>query len=145
MIMGTFVYCLGSAVFPLLHAEAYLITVSALTPPALSWGLVLAGTAGQMVGKVIMYGAGRGVVRLPSERLQRRLEAAAARYEGRRKLGNALILLSASTGLPPFFVTSVVAGMLRVPLVPFIFFGAVGRFLRFAVAVFLPHLIMRWA
>ncbi len=137
-------YCLTSAVIPLLHAEAYLITVSALTPPALSWALVLAGTAGQMAGKVIMYGAGRGALRLPGERLQRRLAAAAARYEGRRKLGNALIFLSASTGLPPFFVISVVAGMLRVPLVTFIFFGTVGRFLRFAVAVFLPHLIMRW-
>jgi membrane protein YqaA with SNARE-associated domain len=137
-------YCLGSAVFPLLHAEAYLITVSALTSPALSWALVLAGTAGQMAGKIIMYGAGRGALRLPGERLHARLAAAAARYEGHRKLGNALIFLSASAGLPPFFVISVVAGMVRAPLTAFIVFGFLGRFLRFTVAVFLPHLIMRW-
>jgi membrane protein YqaA with SNARE-associated domain len=144
IVLGTFVYCVGSAVIPVLHAEAYLIAVSALTSPALSWTLVVSATAGQMVGKVIMYGAGRGALRLPSERLQRRLAAAAARYQGKRTLGNALIFLSSATGLPPFYVISVAAGTLRVPLATFILFGTAGRFLRFALAVFLPQLIKSW-
>jgi membrane protein DedA with SNARE-associated domain len=60
IVVATFLYCVGSAVIPLMHAEAYLITVSALTTPALSWAIVLAATAGQMLGKVAMYWAGRG-------------------------------------------------------------------------------------
>ena len=143
IILGTFLYCIGSAVIPVMHAEAYLITVSALTSPALSWALVLAATAGQMVGKVAMYGAGRGALRLPSEWLRRRMAAVTARYEGHRNVGNSLIFISSATGLPPFYAISVAAGMLRVPLASFIMFGAAGRFLRFAAAVFLFQAIKR--
>jgi membrane protein YqaA with SNARE-associated domain len=144
IVLATFLYCVGSAVIPLMHAEAYLITVSALTTPALSWAIVLAATAGQMLGKVAMYWAGRGALRLPSERMRRRLAAVTARYEGQRGVGNGLIFLSASTGLPPFYATAVAAGMLRVPLGSLILFGFPGRFLRFAAAVFLPQLVKRW-
>ena len=124
-----------------MHAEAYLIAVSALAPPALSWALVVAGTAGQMVGKATMYGAGRGALHLPGEWLRRRLAMAAARYQGHRHLGGALIFVSASTGFPPFYAVSVAAGMLRMPFAEFVLLGALGRFLRFTAAVFLPHLI----
>src|SRR5258706_3770943 len=44
IVLGTFLYCVGSAVIPVMHAEAYLITVSSLTSPALSWAIVLAAT-----------------------------------------------------------------------------------------------------
>ncbi len=144
IVLGTFLYCVGSAVIPVMHAEAYLITMSSLTTPGLSWAIVLAATAGQMVGKVAMYWAGRGALRLPSEWMRRRLDTVRARYEGHRGMGNGVIFLSASTGLPPFYVTAVAAGMLRVPLVSLILFGFPGRFLRFGVAVFLPQLVKRW-
>lgn len=143
IVLGTFLYCIGSAIIPVMHAEAYLIAASALTPPALSWGLVLAATAGQMIGKVLMYWAGQGALRLPSEWMRKRMAAATARYEGHRGVGNGLIFLSASSGLPPFYVIAVAAGMLRVPLRSFIIFGTAGRFVRFAAAVFLPQLIKR--
>ncbi len=42
-----------------------------------------------------MYWAGRGALRLSSERMRRRLEAVRARYEGHRGVGNGLIFLSA--------------------------------------------------
>jgi membrane protein YqaA with SNARE-associated domain len=141
IILGTFLYCIGSAVIPVMHAEAYLIAASSLTPPALSWAMVIAATAGQMVGKVAMYWAGRGALRIPGERWRRRVEAVHARYEGHKGVGNGLIFVSSATGLPPFYVISIAAGMLRVPLVSFVIFGSAGRFLRFAVAVFLPQLI----
>jgi membrane protein YqaA with SNARE-associated domain len=141
VVLGTFLYCVGSAVIPVMHAEAYLVAVSALSPPGVAWGLVVAATAGQMLGKVAMYYAGRGALRLPFERLRARLAAAAAKVEGRRNVGSALIFISAASGLPPFYVISVAAGMLRVPLLSFMVFGAAGRFVRFAVAVFLPQFL----
>ena len=144
LIAGTFLYCIGSAVIPVMHAEAYLIAVSALSPPAVAWALVIAATIGQMIGKVAMYLAGRGAVRLPSVWLRERIAKASAQVQNRRHVGNALIFVSSATGLPPFYVISVVAGVLRTPLTGFILFGAAGRFLRFAVAVFLPQLIRLW-
>ena len=143
LIAGTFLFCIGSAVIPVMHAEAYLITVSALTPPALSVALVLAATIGQMIGKVGMYAAGRGALQLPGERWKRRVEAVHARYEGHTGIGNGLIFLSSATGLPPFYIISIAAGVLRVPLVPFVVFGAAGRCIRFALVVFLPQVIKR--
>jgi membrane protein YqaA with SNARE-associated domain len=140
-VVATFLFCVGSAVIPAMHAEAYLITVSALTPPALAWALVFSATVGQMLGKIAIYSAARGALRLPIERIRGRIAAVAARYESHRGVGNGLIFLSAASGLPPFYAISVAAGMLRVPLGSFVGFGTAGRFLRFTVAVFLPELI----
>ena len=139
VLFGTFVFCVGSAMIPLLHAETYLVTASLVAPPELRWPLVIAATTGQMLGKVGMYYAGRGVRLIPGERMQRRIQQATARYREKRQIGSGLVFLSASSGFPPFYVVSIAAGMLTFPLMPFIIFGFAGRFIRFAVAVFLPH------
>jgi membrane protein YqaA with SNARE-associated domain len=139
VLFGTFAFCVGSAVIPVLHAETFLVTTSLLAPPELRWPLVIAATSGQMLGKVGMYYAGRGTWLIPGERMQHRIRLAAARYREKRQIGNALVFVSASTGLPPFYLLSIAAGMLAFPLTPFIILGFAGRFIRFAVAVFLPH------
>jgi len=139
-VLGTFAYCVGSAMIPVLNAEAYLVAASLVAPPGLYWPLLIAATCGQMIGKVGMYYAGRGVLLIPGERMQRRIQQATARYHEKGQIGSGLVFLSASSGFPPFYILSIAAGMLRFPLVPFIVFGFAGRFIRFAAAVFLPHL-----
>ena len=139
IVLGTFGFCLGSAVIPVLHAEAYLVTASLIAPPGLRWPLVIAATSGQMLGKVAMYYAGRGIRLIPGERMQRRIQLAAARYRDKRQIGGTLVFVSASSGFPPFYLLSIAAGMLTFPLRLFIILGFCGRFIRFAVAVFLPH------
>src|SRR5207302_11137960 len=91
VLFGTFVFCVGSAMIPLLHAETYLVTASLVAPPELRWPLVIAATTGQMLGKVGMYYAGRGVRLIPGERMQRRIQQATARYGEQRQLGNGLV------------------------------------------------------
>ena len=139
VVLGTFAYCVCSAMIPVLHAEAYLVMVSLVSPPELRWTLVMAATSGQMLGKVGMYYAGRGVRLIPGERMQRRLRLATARYREKRRIGSGLVFVSASSGLPPFYLVSIAAGLLTFPLVRFIILGFGGRFLRFSLAVFLPH------
>ena len=139
VVLGTFAFCVGSAMIPVLHAETYLVTASLVAPPELRWPLVIAATSGQMLGKVGMYYAGRGVTLIPGERMQRRIALATARYRDKRRLGSGLVFVSASSGFPPFYIVSIAAGMLTFPLMPFIIFGFAGRFIRFAAAVFLPH------
>ena len=127
---------------PLLHAEAYLVTASLLAPPELRWSLVIAATVGQMLGKVGMYYAGRGVRLIPGERIQRRIELATARYGHTSQIGSGLVFISAASGFPPFYLVSIAAGVLTFPIRPFVIFGFAGRFIRFALAVFLPHLFV---
>jgi membrane protein YqaA with SNARE-associated domain len=141
VVLGTFAFCVGSAMIPVLHAEAYLVTASLLAPPELRWWLVIAATVGQMIGKVGMYYGGRGVLLIPGERMKRRIEQATARYRDSKQVGNLLIFVSSSTGFPPFYIISIAAGMMKFPLVQFIVFGLMGRFIRFSVAVFLPQLL----
>ena len=44
VLLGTFAFCLGSAMIPVLHAETYLVTASLLAPPEFRWSLVIAAT-----------------------------------------------------------------------------------------------------
>ncbi len=139
VLVGTFGFCVGSAMIPVLHAETYLVTASLVAPPELRWPLVIAATIGQILGKVGMYYAGQGIRLIPGERMQRRIELATARYREKRQIGSGLVFVSAASGFPPFYLLSIAAGMLTFPLIPFIIFGFAGRLIRFAVAVFLPH------
>ncbi len=118
VVLGTFAFCACSAMIPLLHAEAYLLATSLLVPPELRWPLVIAATSGQMLGKVGMYYAGRGVRLIPGERMQRRIRLATERYRDKRQLGSGLVFLSASSGFPPFYIVSIAAGTLTFPLMP---------------------------
>ena len=101
VVLGTFAFCLGSAMIPVLHAEAYLVGASLLAPPELRWPLVIAATIGQMIGKVGMYYAGRGALLIPGQRMQRRIQQATAKYREKGQVGSALVFVSASTGFPP--------------------------------------------
>jgi membrane protein YqaA with SNARE-associated domain len=140
VVLGTFAFCACSAMIPVLHAEAYLVAASLLAPPELRWPLIIAAASGQMLGKVGMYYAGRGVRLIPGERMQRRIRLATERYRDTAQLGGGLVFLSAASGIPPFYLISVAAGTLTFPIMPFIILGFLGRFLRFTAAVFLPHL-----
>ncbi len=85
VLLATFAFCVGSAIIPVLHAETYLVTASLIAPQELRWPLVIAATSGQMLGKVGMYYAGRGVTLIPGERMQRRIRLATARYRQKHR------------------------------------------------------------
>jgi membrane protein YqaA with SNARE-associated domain len=138
--LATFLACLLSTVIPVIHAELFLIAVSALSPPAALPGLALLAALGQMLGKSAMYVGGDGI-RRASARLQR----ATARY--RRKMerwrhGDAgLVLVSSFTGLPPFALISVVAGAFEIRFRTFFLFGFAGRLGRFGIVLALPQVV----
>ena len=141
LCVSTFAVCLASAVFPIVHAELYLISVSAVSPSRLVLPLILAATAGQILGKVIMYFCGRGVVHLPGGRIKQKLAEVERRFSDRKGLSGLLVFVSASTGLPPFFLVTIASGMFRVPLRHFLICGGCGRLLRFAVVVMSPQAV----
>jgi membrane protein YqaA with SNARE-associated domain len=133
--------CALSAVVPFVNAELYLVAASALAPRGLVVPLIVAGAVGQMIGKTVMYYAGRGAVRLPSERLRKGIATVREKYGDRRALGDPIVFTSASLGFPPFYIVSVACGLLRVNVVRFIILGLVGRLIRFSIIVLAPQLI----
>jgi membrane protein YqaA with SNARE-associated domain len=107
----------ASALMPLVNAEAYALLAAARTHREEAVAVVLALAVGQTIGKLMLFEAARrGSGRLHA-RLHRRGEGRAARWHdrvcglmARRRTGLPTVLASASVGLPPLAVVSLVAG-----------------------------------
>jgi membrane protein YqaA with SNARE-associated domain len=140
--LATLAYGVVSGFVPVVNAEIFLVAVSALAPPERLPLVVIMATLGQMVAKALLYLAGRGIVRLPLGRYRDSLEETSRRLErwGHRDL---LVLVSSTTGFPPFYATTLVAGALRFPFARFLVAGAVGRIVRFSLVVAVPA-VGRW-
>jgi membrane protein YqaA with SNARE-associated domain len=132
---------IGSALLPLINIEA-ILAVSVSQAPTQVWGLIIAATIGQMLGKTVWYWGGTNVDRAPwvarhlgRPKVKASLERWHERAEGRPWFTAALLFVSASIGFPPYAVTAVLAGTLRVPFWIFILTGLLGRGLRFWAVV----------
>jgi membrane protein YqaA with SNARE-associated domain len=106
--------------------------------------VILLATLGQMSAKLLLYLAGRGLVKLPIGR-DPRLEKVRAELERRRGKTDALIFASAFLGFPPFYAVTVVAGLVQVPVWDFFLPSVVGRFLRFGTVFLFPQLVKQVA
>lgn len=146
--VGTFFYCLLSAIVPVANAEVYLVGVALTTdsPPLL---LALAAASGQVLGKMAFYLLGRGVIDVSRLRRHARTGgrwtarmAGVTAWCGQHPWGpSAVTLVSAAAGLPPFAVVSVLAGTLRMRWWLFALCGLVGRFVRFLAVLLAPGLV----
>jgi len=148
VVAGTFLYCVLSALVPVVNAEVYLVGVAVTTdsPGVL---LALAAAAGQVLGKMAFYLLGRGVIDVsrlrrharPGGRWTERM-ARIQEWSGAHPWGpSALTLVSAVAGVPPFAIVSVLAGTLRMRWWLFAACGLVGRFARFLAVVEAPGLL----
>jgi len=147
--------CLVSALVPVVNAEIFLVGL-VTAQPQLPWWLVgLAAAVGQLAGKLVIYYAGRGALRLPA-RLRRKSEserrgrwsARLARFQetcrDRPVWTVGVLVTAAAVGLPPFAATSFVAGVAQVSLGTFLTTGLVGRFARFGAIAAAPTLLNTW-
>lgn len=143
--LGTLGVAFASALVPVVNIEAFLLALLAARGPGAAWWFALVATLGQMVGKVLIYYAGRGLLRLPAfsqrkTRPGRRWDLARVqqRLQERPRTAGWFVLLSAGVGIPPFAVVSLLAGIVEMRLVTFLVAGSVGRFLRFLAVALLP-------
>lgn len=142
--MGPYVWCylllVGSALLPWLNSEVIMASMAVLAPS--HWGqvaLVLIAAAGQMTGKCALYWVGRGVVKIP--RAERKMESWSRKWKGGKAGGTAVLFLSSSLGMPPFYPVSVMAGGLRVPFGRFVAISGCGRLLHYGAVVFGTRLL----
>ena len=139
--------CLGlavlSAIVPWFNAEILVLALPAVATSSLHLsGLVLLVTAGQMLGKCVVYWTSRGGRGMASPRVSRAIERWRGRFARRPWSPVALVLASSAIGIPPFYLVTVAAGALEVDFVRFIAAGTVGRLLRFGLLAFIPYLVL---
>jgi len=134
----------GSALLPLINAEAYALVTAAGATSLTVAAVVVALSVGQTIGKLVLFEtARRGSGRLP--RLTRRRPSASARatrwtervggWLRSDRTGPPVVLAAAAVGIPPLAIVSVVAGAAGQRRRIFIPLCLVGRLARFTVLV----------
>ena len=137
---GTFLVCAISGLVPLVNAEMFMLYVGSIASRPQFPVLILLAALGQMAAKIVLYQAGRGVLKLPLGRAQAKIEALRERLSKSGKT-DGVTFLSAVTGLPSFYGISVLAGTFGWSLPRFLAIGVVGRMLHFAGLLLLPALV----
>lgn len=143
--LSSLLYGFGSALVPVLNAEAYVGVYAAVAPLSLLVVVVAVGV-GQTLGKLVLFeGTRRGqdIVRKRTRSRPRRDGAVATRvraWSGRlmRLLddprgGAVTVLASATAGVPPLAAVSVAAGASAQRRSVFVWCCLLGRIVRFAV------------
>jgi len=141
---GSFVVGFVSGLVPFINAELYLVAVSPLVSRNKLVPIAVLTAAGQMVAKTIIFYAGRGVFSINMRKIEKKLETVQAKFQAWENKVDALILLSAVVGMPPFYIVSFVAGALKLHYIRFLAAGLVGRGIRFAAIVYFPQLVLKY-
>jgi membrane protein YqaA with SNARE-associated domain len=138
----------ATALVPLGPPEAYILVYSAGAHAAPQWALIvaLAAAVGQMVGKLLIFQAARGVARRPSSlmrrvRFDRLIRRAADHGLSHPRQITTLVAASALFGLPPLTVVSPIAGAAAMPRRLFFLCGFAGRLSRFSLLAFAPFVL----
>lgn len=149
LILGTFLYSIGSALIPVLNAELPLAGIP--TGSINVWLIAFAAGAGQTIGKIIWYYAGIHSMKIPW--LARKMEAPKwqasydkwhGRISGRPVMAGSICLCSSITGFPPLAVVAVLAGTFRMNLPVFIGTVLVGRTIRFWLVIEGAKILKDW-
>jgi len=127
---------------PLVNIEVYLAGVAVLSKSE-AGPVVLLTTIGHMLAKSVLYLSGRGVLRLPLGRGQAAIDRAVAALHRHPRRADALVIVSAVTGLPPFYGTSIAAGLFQMPFLRFLIPATLGRLVRFALVFWLARVATR--
>jgi membrane protein YqaA with SNARE-associated domain len=132
---GAFVVAAISSVVPIIAIEVFLVGAALALAPAVAPlpAIVLLAAAGQVLGKLPIYYATRGVAGLSGPH-RARLERVRA-WALRRRSKTLVLASSAVLGLPPFSLIATAAGALAIPIGTFCAVIFACRALRFAVLV----------
>ncbi|MBI3048608.1 MAG: VTT domain-containing protein [Acidobacteria bacterium] len=140
---GYYALAACSAVLPWVNGELVMLSAIPLAGSPVELGaLVAVVAAGQMTGKAAMYWVGRRTTRS-----RFRLEQVVDRWRERLSRcpasGLGVTFVSASVGIPPFYVVAMAAGALNVAFGRFVAVGMLGRLIHFGAVAFIPHLAWR--
>ncbi|KAA3619715.1 MAG: hypothetical protein DWQ05_03030 [Calditrichaeota bacterium] len=141
LYISTFILCFVSGFIPIVNAEAIVIGVAAMSGDEAIWLIAFVSAFGQMLAKGILYFAGRGALNIPMGKYEAKLAEAEKKFEKWQGKSDAFVFLSASVGFPPFYVVSILAGVVKLNFYRFFASGMVGRYIRFAVLALFPQVL----
>jgi membrane protein YqaA with SNARE-associated domain len=145
LTLTTLGVCFASGFIPLINAEVYLLGAALLAPSEAALPLILAGTAGQMAAKTVLFFATRRMGHRATGRIGEQLARAQTYLERWRGKTEWMVFVSALTGIPPFYAISVLSGVIRnFPFWQFAVLSTIGRFIRFAAVVLFPNAIQAY-
>jgi hypothetical protein len=139
--LTSFGVSVAGGVLPGFATEVWLVGVGVVLGPAAAAALVVVTTMGQVIGKLIVYGAaerGAAVARATGFDLERARSAVA----GAGAFLPLLIFTSALSSMPPWHLTTVACGIGRSGALSFAAAGFAGRVVRSSILVFLPRLAL---
>ncbi|HSK03931.1 MAG TPA: VTT domain-containing protein [Kofleriaceae bacterium] len=141
--LATLIISVLSGLVPVVNGELYLIAAIVVADdPVVALVLAVIVALGQMIAKIGLYHAARGATELGrSTRFGQKLERAQLLVERWQGKPLTLLFVSAVTGLPPFYLVSLLAGILRIRFGTFLLLGIVGRVIRF---VALALIVLYW-
>lgn len=141
MLFSLFAASVLSSLVPVVNAEALVLGSVLAAPPALTLLIVVVVTAGQVLGKVVLYRGGMGLVEARNVEKSRRARVLTERLRSHPRALQLVLFASASVGLPPLYLMAVVAGAARLPLWSFAVLCVAGRFVRFYALALVPALL----
>lgn len=129
---ATLIVGVVSGLVPVVNGELYLVSALLITVDPIT-GITLAVllAIGQMIAKVVLYHAARRASNLGHGRFHARIEKARAKVAAWRGKPLTLTFVSSIVGLPPFYLVTLVAGIVEVRFFTFLWLGLVGRTIRF--------------
>ena len=141
LYLGSVVIGFVSGLVPVVNSEIYLLAVSTLAGKPALLPVAALTSLGQMLGKTLLFYAGRGVIKIPTRKYENKMEAVKRKFEQWQHKTDLFIFLSAFAGFPPFYIVSVVGGAMNINFARFFVAGIIGRTIRFAVIVYFPQLV----
>lgn len=141
--LATLIVSVLSGLVPVVNGELYLVAaILVADDPVIALVLAVLVAVGQMIAKIGLYHAALGATRLGrSTRLGAKLERAQELAHRWRNKPLTVLFVSAITGLPPFYLVSLLAGVLQIRFVTFVVLGLIGRVIRF---VALALVVLYW-
>ena len=139
---GSFTVGAISSLIPFVSIDLFLVGITLAVGTDVALPVILLAAAGQLVGKLPIYFAARGVTAIPGRHRARveRVRAWVARWQRSRHF---VLATSAVFGLPPFSIISTAAGVLAIELRTFCIIVFAGRGARFALVIALASLTSR--
>lgn len=133
-----------SGILPTGMAEALAVAIGFVEPPELSIGMWATFTVCHVIAKVPWYWAGMQAERIKAPWAVRSVTRARELLRERPSYGVGVLALSAVASLPPFHLSSIAAGITRIPVLPFVLICLAGRLVRFGVLAGVPMLVRLW-
>lgn len=130
---ATLVIGVLSGLIPIVNGELFLLGAIRLLADDLPGAIFVAVlmSIGQMIAKIILYQAALKATDLGTGRFAEKLRKARQKVDKWRNKPLSILFLSATLGLPPFYIVTLVAGILEVRFVAFLWIGLTGRLIRF--------------